>query len=85
MATLGSPDWDVTWGQVGALVPPFAQLDWSSEPRLVLTRVGREMKKGSEMKGLAWHFEPEALLLRMKEDAQEGPSQEKQGRDVLQC
>ena len=84
MATLGSPDWDVAWGPVGALVPPSGQLDWSSEPHLVLRHVGREMK-GSEMKGLAWHFVPEALLLRMKEDAQEGPSQEKQDRDVLQC
>ena len=40
---------------------------------------------GSEMKGLARHFEPDALLLRTKEDAQEGPSQGEQGRDVLQC
>ena len=41
--------------------------------------------KGSEMEGLAWHFEADVLLLRMNEDVQEGPSQEKQGRDVLQC
>ena len=42
--------------------------------------------KSSETEGLAWHFETDTLLLRMKEeDAQEGPSQEKQGRDVLQC
>ena len=67
MATLGSPGWEVAWGQADALVSPSAQPDWSSEPRLVLTRVGREMK-GSEMKGLAWHFEPDALLLRTDED-----------------
>ncbi|MXQ95135.1 hypothetical protein E5288_WYG018555 [Bos mutus] len=41
--------------------------DWSSDPCLVLTRVGREIK-GSEMKGLAWRFEPDALLLRTDED-----------------
>ena len=85
VATLGSPGWDVAWGQAGALISPSAQPNWSSEPGLVLTRVGREMK-GSQMEGLAWHFETDTLLLRTKEeDAQEGPSQEKQGRDVLQC
>ena len=74
----------MAWGQAGALISPSAQPNWSSEPGLVLTRVGREMK-GSQMEGLAWHFEPDALLLWTNEDVEEGPSQEKQGRDVLQC
>ena len=49
------------------------------------THTCRQRDEGLSDGRPAWRFEPDSLLLRTNEDVEEGPSQEKQGRDVLQC